>query len=128
MSCDNHNDNRFWFGFFFGGLIGAIVLFFLGTKEGKKAGRLIKDQGEDIIDTIQDRLNELKIRGKELADEGEALKAEVIDKVGQEKEKLTDDAKEKIDTVLAHIEEMQERGRQATATIRKEFKNVPKKS
>ncbi|MBI4062429.1 YtxH domain-containing protein [Candidatus Gottesmanbacteria bacterium] len=103
MSEDNHRDIRFWVGFFVGGLLGAIVLFFMGTREGKKTG-------EDILDDIRNRLEGVVKEGKE-------IKKEVIESTS-----------EKIDTALAHIEELQERGRQTTATLRKQFKNLPKKS
>ncbi len=124
----SRDDNKFWFGFFLGGLIGAITLFFVGTKEGKKAGKLIHDKGEDLIGDIQERLDELKKKGKELAIQGEELKEEMLENIEEKKENITDDVKAKIDSTLAHIEEIQERGRQATASIRKEFKNLPKKS
>jgi gas vesicle protein len=124
----NERNEKFWFGFFLGGLLGALTLFFIGTKEGKKAGKQIKDKGGDLIDTIQDRLEELKKRGKELAEQGEELKETVEEQVQEKKVSITEDAKDKIDTVLAKIEELQERGRQVTETIRKEFKNIPKKS
>ena len=126
--CPNHDDNKFWFGFFLGGLLGAIVLFFVGTKEGKKTGKLLQNKGEDIIDDIQDRLEDLKKKGRELAEQGQELKDQVIGGIEDKKDQLTKDVTEKIDTALAHIEEIQEHGRETTASIRKAFKNIPKKS
>jgi len=41
---------------------------------------------------------------------------------------MTDAAVEKIDSALAHIEAIQHKGVETTATIRKKFKNLPKKS
>jgi gas vesicle protein len=124
----DQNDNKFWFGFFFGGLIGAIVLFFIGTKEGKKSGRLVQEKGQDLIDIIQEKLEDLKDKGKELAKQGEEFKEEVVQQVEGNKDKMTKDVVAKLDTTLSHIEEIQERGREATADIRKMFKNLPKKS
>jgi gas vesicle protein len=124
----DHDDNKFWFGFFLGGILGAIVLFFVGTKEGKKTGKVLQTRGEDLIDTIQERLEELKDKGRELAKEGEELKEQVMEKFDDRKDKLTKDVTQKIDTALAHIEEIQEHGRETTASIRKAFKNLPKKS
>ena len=120
-------DNKFWFGFFFGGLIGAIILFFLGTKEGQKMGKKFHTSGEDLIGDIQDRLEDLKKKGRELAQQSEQLKSSVLETVDGKKEKLTEEVTGKIDTALAHIEEIQERGRNATASLRKAFRNVPKK-
>jgi gas vesicle protein len=122
------NDNKFWFGFFFGGLIGAIVLFFIGTKEGKKTGKLVQDKGQDLIDIIQDKLEDLQDKGKELAKQGVDFKEEVVEQIEGNKDKITKEVVAKLDTTLSHIEEIQERGREATADIRKMFKNLPKKS
>jgi gas vesicle protein len=129
MSDTDHRDEgKFWFGFFLGGLLGAIILFFIGTREGKKTGKLIQERGEDLVDDLQGRLEDLKKKGKELAEQGQELKEQVMGTIEEKKENLTNDAKEKIDTALAHIEEIQERGRLVTENIRKEFKNLPKKS
>jgi gas vesicle protein len=123
-----HEDNRFWFGFFLGGLIGAIILFFAGTREGKKAGKMIHEKGEDLIGDIQDRLEDLKKKGKEMADEGEAFKTDIVEQLEDKKGDLTKEVTAKIDSALEHIEKVQEQGRVATENIRKMFKNVPKKS
>lgn len=128
MSEEHRQDPRFWFGFFLGGLLGAIVLFFVGTKEGQKTGKKIRETGEDFVDDLQGRLEDLKQKGRELAEESETLKEELAVKIGQEKEKLTEDVTKKLDDVLTHIEAIQERGRRTTASIRKGlFKNTPPK-
>ncbi len=121
MSERNPRDIRFWVGFFIGGLIGAIVLFFLGTRDGKKTGKLLQDKGEDILDQLRGRLDSLVKEGKD-------IKEDVIEKIEEKKEGVVKSASESIDTALAHIEELQERGRQTTATLRKQFTNLPKKS
>lgn len=107
MSEERSHDLRFWVGFFIGGLLGAIVLFFMGTKEGKRTG-------EDLLDDIRDKIEGVVKKGKE--------------QIEEKKEVVVKSASESIDTALAHIEELQERGRQTTATLRKQFKNLPKKS
>lgn len=114
MSEEKPRDPRFWVGFFIGGLLGAIVLFFLGTKEGKKTGKLLEDKGEGILDELRDRLADVVKEGKQ--------------QIEEKKEVVVKSATESIDTALAHIEELQERGRQTTATLRKQFKNLPKKN
>ncbi|MEK7119142.1 MAG: YtxH domain-containing protein [Patescibacteria group bacterium] len=111
MSDDRQSGGKFLFGFFIGGLIGALTIFFLGTKEGKKTGKLLKDKGEELIDDVQEKISELEKKGKELVKEGE------------------DTAAEKLESALAHIEALQEHGRQTTANLRKRiFKNLPKKA
>ena len=99
---ENNRDVKFWVGFFIGGFIGAVVLFFLGTKEGKK-------RGKDILDEFADKLESFERKGEEIKGE------------------IAETATEKIDSALAHIEALQERGREPTAARRRRFKNVPKK-
>ena len=62
---EEHRDGKFWFGFFMGGLIGAIVLFFLGTKEGKRTGKLLEDKGKDLLDDLEGKLEDLEKKAKE---------------------------------------------------------------
>jgi gas vesicle protein len=49
-------DFRFLLGFFIGGLIGAVIIFLLGTKEGKKTGRFLEEKGRDLLDDLQDQI------------------------------------------------------------------------
>lgn len=127
MNNERH-DNRFWFGFFLGGLLGAILLFFMGTKEGKKTGKLFEDKGKNLLDELQEKLEEMEKRGKELVKQGGEIKEQVIDELKEKKEDLTDAAAEKLDTALAHIEKLQEQSVETTKHIRQRFfKNLPKK-
>lgn len=129
MSDTNQRDIKFWIGFFIGGLLGAIVLFFLGTKEGKRTGRELEGKGRDLLDDFLNKLETLEHKGKELVLEGEELKKDVVSSLEEKKEEITESATEKIDSALAHIEALQERGRETTAALRKRltFKNLPKK-
>lgn len=127
MADNNNADGKFLFGFFIGGLIGALIIFFLGTKEGKKAGKLIEHKGKDLLDELEDRLDELQQKGKELVRQGERIKERVMDTMDEKKEELTESAVDRIDTALAHLEELQQQGAETTATLRKRFKNLPKK-
>jgi len=127
MSENNHSDGKFLFGFFIGGLIGALIIFFLGTKEGKKTSKLLEHKGKDLLDELEDRLDELQQKGKDLVRQGEKIKETVIDTIDEKKEELTDSAVERIDTALAHLEELQQQGAETTNALRKRFKNLPKK-
>ena len=127
MSENNSHDGKYLFGFFIGGLIGALVIFFLGTKEGKKTGKLLESKGRDVLDELEERLDELQSKGKELVRQGEAMKEKVLESFGDKKDEVTEAAAEKIDIALAHIQEMQQKGAETTATLRKQFKNLPKK-
>jgi len=130
MSEEHHGtDVKFLAGFFIGGLIGALIIFFLGTKEGKKAKLLLEKKGKDVVDDLENEIEVLEQKGKELVKHGEEVKEQVIEKLEEKSEELTESATKKLDSALAHIEEIQEHGRETTASIRKRlFKNLPKKS
>ena len=123
-------DMKFLVGFFLGGILGALTIFFLGTKEGKKAGKLLKQKGGDVLDVLEAQVEELEQKGKELVKQGEVIKEQVMEKIEEKSEELTGNATKNLDSALAHIEELQEQSRNTTASIRKhlKFKNLPKKS
>lgn len=125
---DERNDGKFMFGFFLGGLIGALIIFFLGTKEGKKAEKMFKVKGKDILEELEDKLDELQQQGKEYVRKGEELKEQVIDTLEDKKEEMTDTAVAKIGSALERMEELQQKGVETTASLRKKFKNLPKKA
>lgn len=123
-----HTDIRFLAGFFIGGLIGALVIFFLGTKDGKKIGNLLEGKGKDILDDLEGQLEELEKKGKEIVKDGEKIKDQVVEQMEEKKEELTGKAAEKLNDALSKIEEVQEKGLHTTVSIRKRiFKNAPKR-
>lgn len=125
---DNHNDNRFMIGFFIGGLIGAGLMFLMGTKEGKKIEKLIEKKGKETIDDLEEKVEELKEKGEELIKKGEVIKEQVMEQMEEKKEDLTEEATKRLDSALANVEHIQEKGLSTTATLRKRlFRNVPKK-
>lgn len=129
MSESKNSEGKFLLGFFIGGLIGAIIIVFLGTKEGKKAGKILRDRGQDFLDQLDDKIDTFQQKGIDLVAQGEELKQQVIDEFEEKKETLSIAAAERLDDALAHIEQMQERGRESTASLRsKLFRNLPKKN
>lgn len=115
-------DIKFLAGFFIGGLVGALIIFFLGTKEGKKARKIIQDE-------LEDKVEDLEKKGRELAKKSEEIKEQVLEEFEDKRDELTETATKKLDSTLAHVEEIQEQGRNSTASIRRRlFKNLPKKS
>ena len=129
MSEENsHGDLKFLLGLFIGGIIGAVIIFFLGTKEGKKTGRMLEEKGKDLVDVVEEKVMEIEENGEELLKQSEIIKENVVAQIKEKKEELTQTTSEKLDTALAHIEEMQEQGAATTAELRKHlFKNIPKK-
>lgn len=63
---ENHNDGGFHKGLFYGMLLGIGVVWFLGTKEGKKIKEEILSGGEDFLNkasetieaTLEEKLDE----------------------------------------------------------------------
>lgn len=129
MSEDNsHGDIKFLFGLFIGGIVGAFIIFFLGTKEGKKTSKFLEEKGKDLVDDIGDKVSQLEEKSEELVEQGEVIKENVVAEVEEKKEELTQATSEKLDTALAHIEKIQTESAQTTAELRKRlFKNIPKK-
>ena len=108
MSDDRRTDGKFLFGFLSADL-SAHSLFSFGYQRRKKTGKLLKDKGEELIDDVQEKISELEKKGRNLSRGGRHC-------CGKTRE------------ALAHIEALQEHGRQTTANLRKRiFKNLPKK-
>lgn len=129
MSEDHGRDSRFWFGFFLGGLLGALIIFFLGTKEGKKVKRELEEKGKDLLDELEEKVDDLKDQGREFMKKGEELKEQVVESLGEKKEELVGEAVARLDTALENLEELQKKSAAATADLRKRFfRNLPKKS
>lgn len=124
---NEQRDNKFWFGFFIGGLIGAAVIVLLGTKEGKRIEKLLEKKGREALDDLEEKAEDIKEKGEELVKKGEQLKEQVIEDIQIKKEELTEAASEKLDETLSHIEQLQQQGLQNTQKLRRAFKNLPKK-
>lgn len=128
MSEQKGTDMKFLIGFFLGGIIGAITIFLIGTKEGKKTTKILEQKGRDFVDELQDKIDDIEQQGKVLVKKGEALKEQVAEQLEERKDTLTKEAAVRVDKALAHIEELQEQGRETTSHIRKRlFKNIPKR-
>lgn len=56
-------DGNFYKGLFFGTLLGVGLLWFLGTKEGKKLKKQITEKGEDFIEMAQENIDQVLSEG-----------------------------------------------------------------
>jgi len=135
MQSRPHN-NVFWFGMFLGGLLGALLILVLGTEKGRKLAQKLQKEGLEFLsaakDTIGDQVEEkvevLREKSAELIEKGKEIEAEIVEAMGEAKADLSEAAVEKVDESLAHIEELQQHGRQSTQELRKKlFKNIPRK-
>jgi len=128
MNDNQKGGNGFMLGMFVGGLLGALTIFFLGTKEGKKAGKALEKKGRELLGDVLERVEDLEDKGRELFARGEDLKDEIKMTLEDKKDQLTEEAVSKIDRVLENIESLQQKGIETTENLRKHFKNLPKKT
>lgn len=124
---DEHPDNKFLLGFFIGGLIGAVIIFFLGTKEGKKAGKLIEKKGKEALDDLEERVEDLEEKGKELIEKGEEIKEQVVGQIQDKTADVSKDVTKRIDQTLQKLEDVQKDTLTATSKFRRHFVNLPKR-
>ncbi len=151
QEAHHHDNSQFWIGLFFGGLIGALLIVLMGTEKGRKLAKKLQAEGLDLWDDAKDKFEdkkeavekqvimkveqveekgaELIEKGKELLEESKELEEKLVKKAARVKDDVTLEAVAKADQALAHIERLQEHGRETTAELRKRlFKNIPKKS
>lgn len=114
---------NFWPGFFIGGLIGAVLIFLLGTKEGRKVAQKLLEKGEKVSNDLEKKLKEFEKESQRVVEKVEKVKKEVVKKA-EEKE---DETRRKIDDVLAKAEDFQEGSLQKTAELRRYFTRSGKK-
>ena len=80
------------------------------------------------MDDLHDQISELEKKGEALVKQGEEIKEEVVERLVDKKEGFTESTTARLDDALAHIEKLQEHGRETTAELRKKlFKNLPKR-
>ena len=119
-------------GGFFEGLATGLVLgvsayVFLGTDEGKKLKKNLQKKAGPYLDDFEEVLEELKDQSGNLLQKAEEVKDSLEEKLEETTSQVVPAVAEKLDDSLSHIEMLQERGRKATASIRKKFfKNIKK--
>lgn len=124
--CRNHKSG-FLEGITVGVLLGVAVSVLLGTEEGKKIQKSLKKKASPYIEDIVGVLDDLKSQSSSLLEKAEEVKDALGDKLGEKKQELSVAVTDTLENSLTHIEELQQRGRDATAIIRKKFfKNIKK--
>lgn len=51
------DDGKFFKGLFFGALLGVGLIWFLGTKEGKKIKKQVTEKGEEFVQKAQENID-----------------------------------------------------------------------
>ncbi|OGH42599.1 MAG: hypothetical protein A3B53_01740 [Candidatus Levybacteria bacterium RIFCSPLOWO2_01_FULL_42_15] len=59
MNNSEHHNN-FWSGFLMGAIVGALVVFFLATKKGKRLLRIITEEGSEGISELEELFSQDK--------------------------------------------------------------------
>ena len=118
--CDR-DDKGIILGLMIGGLIGAGTMFLFGTDKGAQVRKNLKKKGEDILDDLEPVLKQLEEKSREVKKQAEKVKGQIAEKTGELKENISEEVTEKLDDTLAKIENLQERGREATEALRKKY-------
>ncbi len=105
MEKRDHGSN-FMGGLVIGALIGAGLAFFLASDE--KTKKKLKRKGKAALENLGELVAEVEEKGEEFSQKAQKVKTEIEEKVRSGE--LGEEAKEK----LAHIDELRERGREAT--------------
>jgi len=119
MNNEKKSRNSFVPGFLLGGIIGALVIFFLGTKEGKKAAHKIMSKAENIEDELDKKLHNVRKQGEAFVKEAQEMKDRITEEVEDKKHEVSDGLKEKLDATLTQIEDLQEKGVKLTKEVQR---------
>ena len=111
------NADGFFKGFLLGALIGAGVVYFSATEEGKKNKEKIKKKGLEILKDLDKIADDLEDKGTNWVKKVEDFSHQAKDKA----ELYSDKTKEKIAQSLDNIGIIQQRGRQLADEARRYF-------
>lgn len=111
----------FFVGLFLGGLLGAIVVFLLGTKKGKKILEDALEKVEEYEEGLEDHVATMQEKSEDLLHKVQQVKDAVIEQLETKKEMVSDEVASKIDTALAKIERVQQQGMALTEEVHKKF-------
>jgi gas vesicle protein len=118
---DCHNDNSFFLGVILGAVIGAGAVFLFGTEKGEEVRGDLRDRGEDLLEDLTPVIKQLEEKGQEIKKSAEKTTRQLVKKAGQVEKEVSSEAVEKISDTLEQLENLQEKGRQATADLRKRY-------
>lgn len=121
MNDNSHKSGNFWLGFFLGGLIGAFIIFVLGTKEGKKISQFLEDEEKDVRNKIDDKIHTLKTKGEQYLEEAGDLQKKVKQEVVADAKTVSQTIVDKLDDSLGQLQEVQKKGAELTAEVRNRF-------
>jgi gas vesicle protein len=100
--------SHFLNGLVLGALIGAGLAFFFASDE--KTKKKLKRKGETVLDNLGELVAEFEEKGKEFSQKAQKVKEELEEGTKDKRKEIAEEAREK----LTNIDELRERGRQAT--------------
>lgn len=71
MENNNKSGNNFFSGFLLGALVGAAIVFLLGTAKGKRLLKVITQEGTENITNILEKLDKSINSGEEILEDDE---------------------------------------------------------
>jgi gas vesicle protein len=119
--CSKENSGNFWLGFFLGGVVGAFILFVLGTKEGKKIAEKLIEQAETYEEELEEKVAKLQKHGENLLEEAKAVKEKVTKEVTGGKKSISNKLVSKMDETLTKIEDIQKKGVELTREVHRNY-------
>jgi len=121
MNNGKEQNGNFWFGFFFGGLIGAFIIFILGTREGKKLAKKLGDRVEDYEEDLEQKVAKLQRQGEDFLEQAKDVKARISEGLVDQKQEIAENIISKVDQTLTNIEEIQKKGVDLTEEIHNRY-------
>lgn len=117
MNSENKGQGSFWLGFFLGGLVGAFIVFFLGTKKGKEITEKLIENAELYEDELEQKIAKLQERGEQFLQEAQEVKEKVTKEVKGGKKAVSENLLSKMDQTLTQIEDIQKKGVAITSEV-----------
>lgn len=111
---NENNNGNFWFGFFLGGLLGAFIIYLLGTKEGKKKLEKVIEQAETYGEELEEKVSSVKRKS-------DNMEEEVISMGGYMKNSVKDKFTSRMDQALSKFEDLQKKGIILTKDAHRKF-------
>jgi len=112
---------NFWLGFFLGGLVGAFIIFVLGTKEGRKIAEKLVEQAEIYEEELEEKVAKLQKHGENLLEEAKAVKEKVAKEAAGGKKSISNKLVSKMDETLSKIEDIQKKGVELTREVHRNY-------
>lgn len=115
-------------GLMWGIIIAVGLLIFLETDRGQKLKKRLRDESDDLLDSLPDLIDRIEEKGEELIKEAGKIEKDLREEKADAAQKIAETVEEKLGASLTHIESLQEHGREITSKIKSQFfKNIPRK-